>query len=117
MADGCEPLGKPFIGITLNYRLSAWGFISSSEVTGTGNTNLGLRDQRMALQWIQENIGAFGGDPAKVTIWGESAGAMSVGYHLIAYGGRDDRLFRAAIMESEGSINASPSNYTAFQSY
>ncbi|KAJ5900337.1 uncharacterized protein N7473_004407 [Penicillium subrubescens] len=109
-------IGKPFIAVTLNYRLSAWGFISSSEVWGSGNTNLGLRDQRLALQWVQENIAVFGGDPEKVTIWGESAGAMSVGYHLTAYGGRDDKLFRAAIMESGGSISASPSNYTAFQS-
>lgn len=107
--------GKPFIAVTLNYRLSAFGFISSSEVSGSGNTNLGLRDQRLALQWIQENIAAFGGDPSKVTIWGESAGGISVGYHLTAYGGRDDKLFRAGIMESGGSIEASPSNYTTFQ--
>lgn len=108
--------GKPFIAVTLNYRLSAWGFISSSQVSGSGNTNLGLRDQRLALQWVQENIGAFGGDPEKVTIWGESAGAMSVGYHLTAYNGRDDKLFRAGIMQSGGSITASAGNYTTFQS-
>ncbi|KAJ5115766.1 hypothetical protein N7456_000114 [Penicillium angulare] len=111
-----EQIGKPFIAVTLNYRLSAWGWISSSQVWGSGNTNLGLRDQRLALQWVQENIAAFGGDPTKVTIWGESAGAMSVGYHLTAYGGRDDKLFRAGIMESGGSIAASPANYTTFQS-
>jgi len=109
-------LGKPFIAVSLNYRLSAWGFLSSSEVYGSGNTNLGLRDQRLALEWVQENIAAFGGDPSKVTIWGESAGAMSVGYHLTAYGGRDDKLFRAGIMQSGGSIAAGPSNYTTFQS-
>lgn len=109
-------LGKPFIAVTLNYRLSAWGFISSSEVSGSGNTNLGLRDQRLALHWIQENIAAFGGDPTKVTIWGESAGGMSVGYQLTAYGGRDDKLFRAGIMESGGSISASTGNFTTYQS-
>ncbi|KAF5858013.1 hypothetical protein ETB97_004978 [Aspergillus alliaceus] len=108
-------IGKPFIAVSLNYRLSAWGFLSSSEVTRSGNTNLGLRDQRMALQWIKENIQAFGGDPDKVTIWGESAGAMSVGTHLIAYGGRDDGLFRGAIMESGGSIAANPVNDTGYQ--
>ncbi|KAJ6181372.1 hypothetical protein N7485_000014 [Penicillium canescens] len=86
-------IGKPFIAVTLNYRLSAWGFISSSQVSGSGNTNLGLRDQRLALQWVQENIAAFGGDPTKVTIWGE-----------------------AGIMESGGSITSSPGNYSTFQS-
>ncbi|KAJ5293648.1 hypothetical protein N7508_008469, partial [Penicillium antarcticum] len=116
IVENSYSIGKPFIAVTLNYRLSAWGFISSSQVSGSGNTNLGLRDQRLALQWVQENIGAFGGDPEKVTIWGESAGGMSVGYHLTAYGGRDDKLFRAGIMQSGGSIAASASNYTTFQS-
>jgi cholinesterase len=72
-------MDKPFID-----RLLAWGFISSSEDLGSGNSNLGLRDQRLPLQWIQENIAASGGDPEKVTIWGESAGAISVEYHLTA---------------------------------
>lgn len=101
--------------MTLNYRLSAWGFISSSEVSGTGNTNLGLRDQRLALHWIQENIRAFGGDPDKVTIWGESAGGASVGVQLAAYGGRDDGLFRGAIMESGGTVSYNPMNSTGYQ--
>lgn len=108
--------GSPFIAVTLNYRLSAWGFISSSQVQGSGNTNLGLRDQRLALQWIQENIAAFGGDPKKVTIWGESAGAMSVGHHLTAYGGRDDKLFRAGVMQSGASVTVNAVNTTKFQS-
>ncbi|KAL2851245.1 Alpha/Beta hydrolase protein [Aspergillus pseudodeflectus] len=108
-------IGKPFIGVSLNYRLSTWGFLGSKEITQSGNTNLGLRDQRLALHWIQENIAAFGGDPRKVTIFGESAGGMSVGAQLIAYGGRDDGLFRAAIMQSGGSIMASPMNTTAYQ--
>ncbi|EAU35844.1 cholinesterase [Aspergillus terreus NIH2624] len=109
-------IGKPFIAVSFNYRLSAWGFLSSSQVSGSGNTNLGLRDQRLALRWVQENIKAFGGDPNKVTIWGESAGGASVGYHLIAYGGRDDGLFRAGILESGGPILYRPNNATGYQS-
>ena len=98
-------IGKPIIGVSIAYRLAAWGFLSSLQVTGSGQTNLGLRDQRLALHWIQENIAAFGGDPTKVTIWGESSGATSVGCHLVAYGGRDDKIFRAGIMESGNPVN------------
>jgi triacylglycerol lipase len=99
-------MGKPFIAVSLNYRLQAFGFLFGSAALKEGVTNIGFRDQRLALQWIQENVAAFGGDPAKVTIWGESAGAGSVGAQLLAYGGRDDKLFRGAIQESGGHINS-----------
>ncbi|CEL07886.1 hypothetical protein ASPCAL11040 [Aspergillus calidoustus] len=105
-------IGKPIIGVSINYRLSLWGFLYSNEVVGEGITNLGLRDQRIALQWVQENIAAFGGDPEKVTIWGESAGAASVGFQLTAYGGRDDKLFRAAILQSGNPIYYGSENGT-----
>ena len=87
-------------------RLSAWGFLASKDVVDAGIANLGLKDQRLALHWIQENIAAFGGDPDKIVIWGESAGGGNVGYHATAYGGRDDGLFRGIIAESgaEGSL-------------
>jgi cholinesterase len=95
--------GLPFIGVSFTYRASVGGWIISRQVRGSGNTNIAFHDQRMALRWVQENIASFGGDPRKVTLWGGSSGARDVGYHLAAYGGRDDGLFRAAIMQS-GSV-------------
>ncbi|KAF3767925.1 hypothetical protein M406DRAFT_61678 [Cryphonectria parasitica EP155] len=95
---------KPMIAVSLNYRLQGLGYLFSEEILSQGVANLGYKDQRLALHWIQENIAAFGGDPTKVTIWGESAGASSVGYQLVAYGGRDDKLFRGAIEESGGPV-------------
>ncbi|PTB35058.1 hypothetical protein M441DRAFT_154211, partial [Trichoderma asperellum CBS 433.97] len=56
-------IGKPIIAVTTTYSLSAWGFLYSLEGVGTGNTNVGLRDQHQALQRIQENIATFGGNP------------------------------------------------------
>lgn len=118
IVDNSVAIGKPIIGVSIPYRLSAWGFLNSLEVSGSGQTNLGLRDQRLALHWLQENIAAFGGDASKVTIWGESAGAGSVGWHLTAYNGRDDGLFRAGIMESGNPVNyQSYRDSTTYQPY
>ncbi|KAJ5101220.1 carboxylesterase family protein-like protein [Penicillium angulare] len=122
-------IGKPVLGVNIAYRLGALGFMNSEEVAKEGYTNLGLKDQRLALHWIQENIRAFGGmiealnfkwvladletgDPSKVTIWGQSAGAESVGFHIRAFDGRDDGLFRAAIMESGPVMPHNPLNLT-----
>ena len=88
----------------MNYRLGMWGFLQTPQILAEGSSNAGLLDQRMALRWVHENIASFGGDPSRVTIWGESAGAQSIGLHLHSYNGRDDDLFQAAIMESGGSI-------------
>ncbi|KAE9568919.1 putative secreted lipase [Colletotrichum fructicola] len=92
--------GQEFIGVTLNYRLSYWGFLYGNEVANEGVANLGLKDQRLALQFLKENIEAFGGDPERITIWGQEAGAFSAGLQLLAYGGRDDGLFQGAILQS-----------------
>lgn len=90
----------PIIAVSINYRLSAWGFLFGKEVQESGLAMLGYRDQRLALRWVQENIEAFGGDPARVTIQGESAGGTSVGAQVVAYGGRDEGLFSQAIAQS-----------------
>jgi len=80
--------------VTINYRVGADGFL----YLGDGIANLGLLDQISALEWVRDNIAAFGGDPANVTIFGESAGAMSVGTLLALP--RAHGLFRRTIMES-----------------
>ncbi|KAL0573980.1 hypothetical protein V5O48_007972 [Marasmius crinis-equi] len=97
-------LGQPVIYVSMNYRLSGFGFLASKEVKEAGVGNLGLQDQREALRWIQKYIGAFGGDPTKVTIWGESAGAISVALHMLADGGDTEGLYRAAFMQSGSPI-------------
>ncbi|KAM4064099.1 carboxylesterase family protein [Hirsutella rhossiliensis] len=58
-------IGRPIIGVSLNYRLSAFGFLSGREAMESGVTNIGFKDQRLALQWVHENIEAFGGSPDK----------------------------------------------------
>ncbi|MEU8888636.1 carboxylesterase family protein [Streptomyces sp. NPDC048442] len=66
--------------VTLNYRLSSWGFLHLAGVDpAVADSNVGVRDQVAALEWVRNNIAAFGGDPSRVTIVGESAGGMSVG--------------------------------------
>jgi hypothetical protein len=67
--------------VTINYRLGALGFLVSTADGLYGN--YGLHDQKIAMQWVQDNIRSFGGDPSRVTLFGESAGAMSVGLHLL----------------------------------
>ncbi|KAL1404960.1 hypothetical protein Q8F55_008572 [Vanrija albida] len=112
--------GKPYIFVAINYRVGAWGFLHGKEVTGAGASNLGLQDQRVALEWVADNIASFGGDPSKVTIWGESAGAISVwhqitlldGNHL--YNGKP--LFRGGIMNSGSIVPAQSSTSNKAQS-
>lgn len=79
-------------------RVGPYGFISGSEIASPNN---GIKDQRKALQWVQEHISSFGGNTSHVVIGGDSAGAASVTLHLTAYGGRNDNLFRAAAAESQ----------------
>src|SRR5260370_35813382 len=81
----------------MNYRLGSEGFLPLDG----GETNVGLRDQIAALTWVQDNIAAFGGDPNKVTIFGESAGALSVDTLLAVPSAAG--LFHRAISQSGGA--------------
>ncbi|XP_072048620.1 cholinesterase-like [Amphiura filiformis] len=87
--------------VTINYRLMAFGFLTTGDDASPGN--YGMLDQVEALRWIKTNIQAFGGDHNRITIFGESAGAGSVSAHLFSPLSRD--LFNQAILES-GSILA-----------
>src|SRR5512138_2780510 len=73
--DGSRFARDGVVCVTIGYRVDAEGFLFLND----GVANLGLLDQIAALQWVQQNIAAFGGDPSNVTIFGESAGGMSVG--------------------------------------
>ncbi|HEY2068938.1 MAG TPA: carboxylesterase family protein [Rhizomicrobium sp.] len=130
--DGTALASQGVIVVTLNYRLGALGFLAAKkaalfpiehgsqgmDVSG----NFGLLDQQAALQWVQANIGYFGGDKTQVTIFGESAGAMSVGlqtmvmpsnYSQPSPGTYQPKYFRAAIMESNPLGQQYLSNSTA----
>ncbi|KFZ00544.1 hypothetical protein V500_01023 [Pseudogymnoascus sp. VKM F-4518 (FW-2643)] len=104
LVNASVAIHKPIIAVSINYRVGGWGFLGSKEIVAAGASNIGLFDQRLALKWIQENICAFGGDPEKVTISGESAGGFSVGYHLVGFDGENVGLFRAAILESGNAL-------------
>lgn len=104
--------GKPIIFVAVNYRIGGFGFMPGKEILADGSSNLGLLDQRLGLQWVADNIAAFGGDPDKVTIWGESAGAISVLDQMLLYDGninyKGKPLFRAGIMNSGSVVPADP---------
>ncbi|KAK7723915.1 hypothetical protein SLS64_000246 [Diaporthe eres] len=103
---------QPYIFVAVNYRVAGFGFMPGKEILADGSSNLGLLDQRLALEWVADNIEAFGGDPTKVTLWGESAGAISVFDQMALYGGDNTYngkpLFRGAIMDSGSIVPADP---------
>jgi len=87
------------IVVTINYRLGPLGFLRYTEKGSDIKGNFGIQDQQLAMRWVKENIDAFNGDPNAITLFGQSAGAMSVGLHLFSIPSSND-LFRAAVMES-----------------
>ncbi|KAJ5150856.1 secreted lipase [Penicillium canariense] len=103
-------LNMPIVFVAINYRVGGFGFMPGSEILKDGSANLGLLDQRLALEWIADNIKGFGGDPSKVTIWGESAGSISVFDQMALYDGdhtyNGSPLFRAGIMNSGNVVPA-----------
>ena len=104
--DGKSMARKGIVAVTVNYRLNVFGFLAHPELSAEADYgasgNYGLLDQQAALQWVQNNIAAFGGDPARVTIAGESAGSVSVSVQMASPLSRD--LIAGAIGESGAAI-------------
>ena len=104
--DGGPLAQKGAVVVTLNYRLGAFGFLAhpalAAESPHHASGNYGLLDQIAALQWVRRNVARFGGDPSRVTIFGESAGGMSVGALVVSPLARG--LFHRAILESGTGI-------------
>ncbi|KXI29718.1 carboxylesterase/lipase family protein [Paraglaciecola hydrolytica] len=103
--DGASMASKGIITVTVNYRLSIFGFLAHPELSAQsqykGSGNYGLLDQQAALLWVAQNIEAFGGDPKKITIAGESAGSMSVSAQMFAL---DSIPYIAGAIAESGSI-------------
>ena len=101
--DAIDFWKKQAIVVTFEYRLNVFGFLGAEELrvqdgASKSTGNYGLQDQRLALQWVQQNIAAFGGDPQRVTLMGESAGGGSVANHLSMK--KSWGLYDSAIIES-----------------
>ena len=108
--DGESMAQKGIVALTVNYRLGLFGFLAHPELSResgkNASGNYGLMDQRAALQWVQQNIAAFGGDPKKVTIAGESAGSFSVSAQMASPQARN--LIAGAIGESGSLLSLQP---------
>ncbi|XP_018568321.1 juvenile hormone esterase-like [Anoplophora glabripennis] len=107
-------IDQSIVVVTINYRIGVLGFLTTEDGVIPGN--LGLKDQHCAIQWVKNNIDLFGGDPEKITISGESAGAGSVGLHLLSQ--RNEGLFRGAILQSGTALSQwAHQNYARFYAF
>ncbi|KAL9582931.1 MAG: hypothetical protein Q9203_005285 [Teloschistes exilis] len=105
------------IYVAPNYRLGAFGWLAGPSVQSDGTANAGLYDQRLALQWVQDNIHLFGGDPNRVTVLGESAGGGSVMHQITAFAGLAGKApFQQAVIQSPG-FQPLPGNFQQEQAF
>lgn len=106
--DGDALAKEGVVLVTIEYRLGCFGFLAHPDLSAT---NFGLLDQIAALRWVQKNIASFGGDPENVTIFGQSAGAMSVQDLTVAPTAQG--LFHKAILQSAGGLTSPTLSYCA----
>lgn len=99
-------LMEDIVLVTINYRLGILGFLRLDDPSLEVPGNAGLKDQVLALKWVQKNIRKFGGDPNNVTLYGESAGSASVNYQVLSPLSKG--LFHKAIMQSGCVLNPWP---------
>ncbi|ROV91945.1 hypothetical protein VSDG_07593 [Cytospora chrysosperma] len=92
--------GLPVVFVAMNHRLNVFGFAVNDELNATDSLNVGLKDQRLALEWVRDNIEHFGGDPDRVTIFGQSSGGLSGTLQILAYGGTRPSPFHGALIQS-----------------
>ncbi|KAI0602821.1 putative lipase [Biscogniauxia sp. FL1348] len=104
--------GLPIIHVAMNYRLGFFGFAQSDALKSEGSENAGLRDQRLAIEWVRDNIEQFGGDPERITIFGQSSGGLAVGLHIMAYGASKPVPFQQGICESQALEPGITGNFT-----
>lgn len=100
----CE-IGKPVIGVAINYRVGILGFLASEELGISGN--FGYKDQVLAFRWIKKHIAGFGGDPNRITASGESAGAISLSTLLCVDVGREALFEKVVIMSGDATLRKS----------
>lgn len=117
--DGSALARQDMVVVTINYRLGLFGWMAhpalSAETPGNISGNYGLLDQVAALEWVRDNIAAFGGDPSRVTIAGESAGALSVMYLMTTPKAKG--LFQGAIAQSPYMITSPTLRDTPYQGW
>ncbi|KAI1176047.1 putative lipase [Nemania sp. FL0916] len=104
--------GLPVIVVAVNYRLGFFGFAQSAALKAEGSENAGLRDQRMAIEWVRDHIDQFGGNPEKITIFGQSSGGLAIGMQIMAYGGSKPVPFQHGIAESQINEPGITGNFT-----
>ncbi|KAK5136311.1 hypothetical protein LTR08_003684 [Meristemomyces frigidus] len=103
----------PFVAVSFGYRIGALGFLPSTLSAKEGALNLGLKDQVLLMEWVQEDIQHFGGDRENVTLVGLSAGAHSIGHHLLNYEEGKKPLFHRVVMESGAPTSRAVRHYKA----